>query len=555
MESKGNTMDSLSRKHFILLLVPLIFISVLSPSLIFVTAKEGSGGTGRLIKVVEAQSGSDSLTFGGATEPMPSGGYNFSVKILLEGDTRFLATYQVTLSFNRSMVNCTAASINKTDPSFVFYKYRSEAIVVSPEISNGEGWVSIGASLVWNSVNVSSGLLCQLNFKAIKTGTFTIAVRPSNSWGYDYMWDSYLLDINQHEYSVSPSLGQPAPPYFDLGSLSGSVSAFSSPPIVSFTVKPEYPEIKQNVTFDASGSFDPDGEIVSYAWNFGDNKNQTSALNSAIHAFASAGTYNVTLTVFDNDNYNSSLSSPIRVGRIPRVNFTFSPPEPQRFESITFNASGSFDTDGNITQYIWDFGDNRTSGILNTTDPTVTVPGYVYPGVYMVNLTIYDNDGLYNFTTTEIFAGKRPIISFEFDPLDPAPDQNITFTASVQLNEAGDDILLIRVLWDFGDFLAESVSDVNATDTTIDPFTIVHTYREQGGVYSVNLTVIDMYGLYASYYQDVNVTIVKQHMAEADNTLYYIAAAAIIAVIVVAGVFVSRRQKPELARKERYRVI
>ena len=51
-------------------------------------------------------------------------------------------------------------------------------------------------------------------------------------------------------------------------------------------------------TFDASGSNDPDGDIVDYQWNFGDGV--TASGPSAIHTFANDGTFEVTLTVSDN---------------------------------------------------------------------------------------------------------------------------------------------------------------------------------------------------------------------------------------------------------------
>ncbi len=50
-------------------------------------------------------------------------------------------------------------------------------------------------------------------------------------------------------------------------------------------------------TFDGSGSFDPDGHIVSYAWDFGDGTTGTGIAPS--HTYAAAGTYVATLTVTD----------------------------------------------------------------------------------------------------------------------------------------------------------------------------------------------------------------------------------------------------------------
>ena len=53
----------------------------------------------------------------------------------------------------------------------------------------------------------------------------------------------------------------------------------------------------QPVSFDGTGSSDPDGTIASYAWTFGDGNNGTGATPN--HTYASAGTYTVTLTVTD----------------------------------------------------------------------------------------------------------------------------------------------------------------------------------------------------------------------------------------------------------------
>jgi YD repeat-containing protein len=54
----------------------------------------------------------------------------------------------------------------------------------------------------------------------------------------------------------------------------------------------------QNVAFNGSGSFDSDGSIASYSWSFGDGG--TASIASPTHAYVSAGTYTVTLTVTDN---------------------------------------------------------------------------------------------------------------------------------------------------------------------------------------------------------------------------------------------------------------
>jgi len=84
-------------------------------------------------------------------------------------------------------------------------------------------------------------------------------------------------------------------------------------PIASFTHSPSTPLLGETVTFNASGSYDPDGTIVSYNWDFGDS-NITVVFNPTInHVYRASGSFNVTLTVFDNDGYNSSLSKILTV--------------------------------------------------------------------------------------------------------------------------------------------------------------------------------------------------------------------------------------------------
>ena len=51
------------------------------------------------------------------------------------------------------------------------------------------------------------------------------------------------------------------------------------------------------MTFDGSGSYDPDGIIVSYEWDFGDTNSGTGV--SPTHTYTAAGNYTATLTVTD----------------------------------------------------------------------------------------------------------------------------------------------------------------------------------------------------------------------------------------------------------------
>jgi PKD repeat protein len=86
-----------------------------------------------------------------------------------------------------------------------------------------------------------------------------------------------------------------------------TVDNVNDPPVASFT----YSCGGLTCNFDASGSSDPDGTITSYAWDFGDGT--TGSGTTASHTYAAAGTYNVTLTVTDDDGATDAHTQGVMV--------------------------------------------------------------------------------------------------------------------------------------------------------------------------------------------------------------------------------------------------
>jgi len=89
------------------------------------------------------------------------------------------------------------------------------------------------------------------------------------------------------------------------------------PPVASFTWSPYYPWVSQPVTFDASSSYDPDGWITTYRWDFNGDSVTDAWGARVVHSFSSSGSYPVTLTVIDNLGASSQVTYTIWVRGAP----------------------------------------------------------------------------------------------------------------------------------------------------------------------------------------------------------------------------------------------
>jgi YVTN family beta-propeller protein len=77
-------------------------------------------------------------------------------------------------------------------------------------------------------------------------------------------------------------------------------------PTASFFVSPTRRRAKRKLTFHGSGSTDPDGQVATYAWDFGDGGHVEGSAATRVHRYRRPGDYTVTLVVDDDEGCSTA---------------------------------------------------------------------------------------------------------------------------------------------------------------------------------------------------------------------------------------------------------
>jgi len=140
-----------------------------------------------------------------------------------------------------------------------------------------------------------------------------------------------------------------------------------------------------SVEATAEGSIDPDGDISGFFWDFGDGAGDNGW--NVTHVYANAGTYTIRLTVMDNDGRTATTNVIIEVINRPPEAEAEAPGSSMENSTVKFDASGSYDPDGILSTWEWDFGDDRTG------DGREAYHRYADSGTYIWTLTVIDDTG------------------------------------------------------------------------------------------------------------------------------------------------------------------
>jgi len=223
--------------------------------------------------------------------------------------------------------------------------------------------------------------------------------KGTNNWDNGYhsggnYWDNYTGSDNYHgpKQDIPGSDGKGDTPYSISGISKQDNYPFinpdgwrNKPPTANFVYRHHSPT-DLNIIYFTDTSIDTDGYIDSWYWDFGDGI--TSTLQNPTHHYPVENcTYLVNLTVIDDDGSSNIILKDVIIGNYPPVADTNGPYAADIDEVIVFDGSGSYDPDGTINSWMWDFGDGNIGSGEKANH------NYSSSGVYNVSLKVMDNKG------------------------------------------------------------------------------------------------------------------------------------------------------------------
>ncbi len=184
------------------------------------------------------------------------------------------------------------------------------------------------------------------------------------------------------------------------------------------------------------------------------------------------------MTATDDLSVSTVASATIKVDSNPIASFT-SPTQPTPGTATSFDASGSSDAVGTITNYSWNFGDPGADNTGAGPAPTHT---FATRGSYTVSLTVTNDAGQTATTQQTITVDDPPTVSATPSATVTTPGSAVSFDGTATSPDAGSGGAINSVSWNFGD-----PGSADNTGTSLDAS---HAYATPG-TYTATLTATD----------------------------------------------------------------
>jgi hypothetical protein len=275
-----------------------------------------------------------------------------------------------------------------------------------------------------------------------------------------------------------------------------------------------------NITFNATGSSDPNGNPLTYIWDFNDTTPLVTTMNkSVVHKFASSFTMSkVNLTVRDvagltnytliNVTSDDKVPTPRISAKAGKVVAVANQISVNQSQLITFNATYSWDdavSDGDhqgvIDRFDFNYGEKNVSGSVSWANDDKNKT-YAYPnaGTYVVVLNVTDVVGHHKNVTLTVHVNDTVSPTVKFTVRNSTggtslvENKTVTFDANATRDNV-DNYTLMDYSWSFGD-----KTWTNGTGL----YKVNHTYGKIGQ-FSATLKVTDLSHSNGSYTAAINV--------------------------------------------------
>ena len=299
---------------------------------------------------------------------------------------------------------------------------------------------------------------------------------------------SYMTEMNDKFYVL-------AYPLSTSGSATFSVAETNQPPVAD-PGRDQLVETGVEVSFDGSGSYDPEGANLLHTWEIRDGGGTLMATRYGIivtHTFASADTYTISLTVRDEGGATGTADAFAYITSANVAPVAAAGPDVTVKEAseVQFDGSASYDpNESDVLSYSWEITDEGGSTVdtLGGVDPTYV---FATPGMYDVELTVTDDDpdalSDSNSLTITVLENRAPVAI-----MDGLPDI-IAVGDSLDLDgldsyDPDDDIADLAFAWEIHDSdgtLVTPAPDAGSTSS--------HVF-DTPGEYTITLTVSDPLG-------------------------------------------------------------
>jgi len=257
--------------------------------------------------------------------------------------------------------------------------------------------------------------------------------------------------------------------------LTAPAAVQAAPPLVgSIGFSPTQPEESETTVFTVVAS-DPDGDTISYLWDFGDGSSSTGA--SPSHFFDDDGNFLVTVTVTDfNGEFATATTTVPVVNAAPEIQSLTGALEGEPGATLSYQALVS-DPGNDPLLYVWDWGDGSPA----ESGSALSAPTHVFPSTanYTVTLQVSDDSGGLAQTSIVVAINALPVIHSATAAVASSIEGDVV---AFEVIATDPDFHTLNYSWDFGDGTPNIASDTPS-----------HVFTDDGS-YTVTVTVTDTLG-------------------------------------------------------------